>query len=475
VRNLYTVVPLRAASSKTLVEQSIGRGLRLPYGKRTGVEAVDRLTIVAHDRFQEIVDYARSRESPLRRELPQRFVQDVPLRAETVEPEAVRQAVNADAPVWEQDAARATLLVIREFENQKDSAALSKPEIQERIAERVSKLLTATGKQESLPVTEAALAQVVARTTEKFQHLTIDIPRISVTPIDGQSRYREFQLDLRSANYYPSDDDLYVQNLRDGKGITLALESGPPEIELEHYLMRGLMDRNDIPYDSTAELLFTLSAQTVAHFRSYLPDEEAVRKVIEQRHQSLVGLIHAQMQDHYEETASGFHVTLAKGFRQLNAEHYPVSEHEPVLDFRDPLDDKQTIRQAMFGGFMKCLYGRQRFDVDSERRFAVVLEKDLDVLKWYKPGRNDFQIYYGDESGYEPDFVVETKTGKFLCEPKRVADLTEKKVQAKAKAAKMWCERASTVSGKPWKYLLVPHDQIAENRTFSHFALNCVF
>ena len=38
VTNLYTIVPLRAANSKTLVEQSIGGvGLRLPYGKRVGV------------------------------------------------------------------------------------------------------------------------------------------------------------------------------------------------------------------------------------------------------------------------------------------------------------------------------------------------------------------------------------------------------------------------------------------------------
>ena len=37
VTNLYTIVPLRAANSRTLVEQSIGRGLRLPYGKRVGV------------------------------------------------------------------------------------------------------------------------------------------------------------------------------------------------------------------------------------------------------------------------------------------------------------------------------------------------------------------------------------------------------------------------------------------------------
>ncbi len=66
VTNLYTIVPLRAANARTLIEQSIGRGLRLPYGKRTGVTAVDRLNIVAHDRFQEIVDEANKPDSPIR-------------------------------------------------------------------------------------------------------------------------------------------------------------------------------------------------------------------------------------------------------------------------------------------------------------------------------------------------------------------------------------------------------------------------
>ena len=66
VTNLYTIVPLRAANARTLIEQSIGRGLRLPYGKRTGVAAVDRLNIVAHDKFQEIIDEANRGDSPIR-------------------------------------------------------------------------------------------------------------------------------------------------------------------------------------------------------------------------------------------------------------------------------------------------------------------------------------------------------------------------------------------------------------------------
>jgi type III restriction enzyme len=43
VTNLYMIVSLRTANSKPLVEQSIGRGLRLPYGKRGGRSVNDRL------------------------------------------------------------------------------------------------------------------------------------------------------------------------------------------------------------------------------------------------------------------------------------------------------------------------------------------------------------------------------------------------------------------------------------------------
>ena len=68
VTNLYTIIPLRAANARILIEQSIGRGLRLPYGKRTGVKAVDRLSIVAHDRFQEIIDEANRPDSAIRLE-----------------------------------------------------------------------------------------------------------------------------------------------------------------------------------------------------------------------------------------------------------------------------------------------------------------------------------------------------------------------------------------------------------------------
>ena len=63
VNNLYTIVPLRTASSKILREQMVGRGLRLPYGERTGDKEIDSVVLTAHDKFQEILEEAQKGDS----------------------------------------------------------------------------------------------------------------------------------------------------------------------------------------------------------------------------------------------------------------------------------------------------------------------------------------------------------------------------------------------------------------------------
>ena len=60
VNNLYTIIPLRAAEAAVLIEQTIGRGLRLPYGgRRTGNKDVDTLTVIAHDNFEKVIEEAQ--------------------------------------------------------------------------------------------------------------------------------------------------------------------------------------------------------------------------------------------------------------------------------------------------------------------------------------------------------------------------------------------------------------------------------
>ena len=58
VQNVYTIIPFRAAISKTLIEQTIGRGLRLPFGELTGNELIDSLDIISHDNFARVLSVA---------------------------------------------------------------------------------------------------------------------------------------------------------------------------------------------------------------------------------------------------------------------------------------------------------------------------------------------------------------------------------------------------------------------------------
>jgi type III restriction enzyme len=128
----------------------------------------------------------------------------------------------------------------------------------------------------------------------------------------------------------------------------------------------------------------------------------------------------------------------------------------------------------LFGGFARCLYPLQKFQSDTERRFAVILERD--TRKWLKPAKGQFQIDYKlgtEQPEYVPDFVAETDTAILMVETKKRADIDTQEVQAKAAAAVRWCQHASdyaaTVGTKPWKYLLIPHDEINESKRLSDF------
>ncbi|AXK47078.1 DEAD/DEAH box helicase [Brachybacterium saurashtrense] len=55
VKNIAVIVAMRKLASESLTEQILGRGLRLPYGKRTGWDDVDQVDLVAHDRWEQLL------------------------------------------------------------------------------------------------------------------------------------------------------------------------------------------------------------------------------------------------------------------------------------------------------------------------------------------------------------------------------------------------------------------------------------
>lgn len=161
---------------------------------------------------------------------------------------------------------------------------------------------------------------------------------------------------------------------------------------------------------------------------------------------------------------------MTRGFTSLRPSAYTTTADEPPLDFRISPADKSNMSRYLFGGFSRCLYPTQKFQSDAERKLAVVLERE--ALKWFRPARGQFQLFYRsgiDDQEYQPDFVAETTAQILMMEPKASGQMKDPDVLAKRDVAVEWCrhatKHAATYGGKPWSYLLIPHDSIAENMT----------
>ena len=250
VTNLYTIVPLRAANSKTLVEQSIGRGLRLPYGKRTGVETVDRLTIVSQDSID-----------PLSRK-----VKDGTPYSPFLDTREKRHV------------AIITYNVFKEYEDLSSSAELNKPEIQNKIIEKVQEIISDPHELFDFAASDLNISDIVNETTSLYQTLSIDVPKIIVLPVgDHICGYEDFDLDTRGISIQTDSQDILIKHLHDQKRFTLNI--GPVLIEEsrpENYIVRGLIDFDDISYDDHGDIINKLASQLVDHLRAYLPDENKI-------------------------------------------------------------------------------------------------------------------------------------------------------------------------------------------------------
>ena len=117
----------------------------------------------------------------------------------------------------------------------------------------------------------------------------------------------------------------------------------------------------------------------------------------------------------------------------------------------------------------------QKFDSDPERRLAVILDRE--ATKWFRPAKGQFKIFYkcgADHAEYQPDFVAETTDAIYMLEPKASNQMTALEVMAKRTAAEEWCrganDHAASYRGKPWQYVLIPHDAISDNMTLHGLA-----
>lgn len=497
VTNLYTIVPLRTADAPILVEQSIGRGLRLPYGgKRTGDSDVDKLTVIAHENFEAVIAKAQDPNSVLNK---YSYVEldDDDLIPETGKVEPVQTIIDVQQPEELKqikveghsinftaiDAIRAVCCAISKTNTQiRRKEELIKPETKEFIKNHAINIIQETAKRtDPLFATEITEEQiknidyVLEIIVEKFIENTISIPRITVQKEIFEAKYEWFNLDTTLGFSLPELEEMLIR-MSIGAGEkeveNIEIETGRKVENPLKQIVDILVKNEEIDYDENSELIYHLSEQAIEAVSANLKNKEHLPKVVNQFKKYIADNIYQQMKRHFTVKSTGYAKHVVLPFVGMIEQNVKVIDGYGRIDYRDNVS-AADLRKYVFTGYLKSYYTEYKFDSKTELDFSFILENDSKVLKWLRPAREQFNIYWLNGSRrYEPDFIVETAETIYMVETKAAKDVSDEDVQLKRIAAEEYCKQASEYTrengGKPWKYVLVSHDKVDRNFDFEY-------
>lgn len=495
VTNLYTIIPLRTATSTTLREQTIGRGLRLPYGERTGNPMVDKLTIIAHDKFQEIIEEAQKEGSIIKKEniieideseidhkkevvttvsKDEQYFIDEERKIEQIEDKEEKQnaAINLEANKAIHNAAYELA------KRGKNIASMTKEEIVEIAVKNSISNIENKSKFGLLDNSEKELLEIKIKENaeeqvKKIQNNIIEIPRIMIIPDDTKVRFEDFDLDTKNLNYQPISDEIKRTTLRNLETDIIYGSEIHVNDKLDNVIVNELINIPEVNYDTAKRLLFKLARQVIEKLQSYLNEEE-VKNVVQYRKKDIMEFIKPQLMEHFKKEVVRYKAPDVRGFTPIARWNTTKFAQDKVYNFRETIEPASRIRTLLFTGFVKSCHNEYTFDSKTEKDFSIVLEDDNTVIKWLRPASNQFNITWNnDKSNYEPDFVAETSDTIYLVETKKEKDIPTEDVRQKADAANTYCKIATEFTtkngGKPWKYLLLPHNSVSINHDFHYF------
>jgi type III restriction enzyme len=493
VTNLYTIIPLRTAASTTLREQTIGRGLRLPYGKRTGYDKADKLTIVAHDKFQQIIDAANEPDSIIRREniitldteelsQPKEIITSVSTIDKSIEDrqkqiELIAEPEEKQKAQISLEVRKAILSTLPELSGKVTSINdLKKEEIKEIAVEKIRQKIASSPQQAMFAaemVREAKEAYEIL--VKEFADNIIEIPRITIQQTgDVVSGFRDFDLDVISLNYQPVAEEILIKKLREQENsVDIIIGKGRIVIDTpERIVVNELMNYTEIDYDVQADLLFKLAEQAVKKFQSYL-DADGVMNVVQYHKKEIGQFIYSQLMEHFYCEAPGFEKPVVRPFTRIEEHNFSKYSRDSIHHFTETITPASLIPGKVFSGFRKACHNLYKFDSKTEKDFAIILENDKSVSKWLRPSQRQFHIYWKHNSQqYHPDFVVETADTIYMVETKKEGDIESSDTQGKSQAALEYCKNATEFTmqngGKPWKYVLIPHNAVQANMSFEY-------
>lgn len=449
VKNVYVIASMRSSVSEILTEQTLGRGMRLPFGVYTGIEILDTVEVVAHERYEDLlkkagvlnqsfIDY-RTRATV--RENAQGQLVVVSESIETSADPELAKGPDSTPPVLVDDSASPVVTSVEERSAQVAQGALKmKVAIEPRPDAPEIRIPTL---RMTAMKSNFSLADITS--TDNFKKLGASLAAdpdgelsrtlVSARVVVGSDGIKRTEL-IRSdaADRIRSNPTLFsLETLRSEiEDMVLTSPSVPARKNQRDALQPLLTAFFDGLGPKAEEVLSANLARAAARL---------IRLIEEEQRQFMT-------KPSYDEVVSVQDFSPAR-----------VTDKDVSADRYGPFS-----RSLAYEGWSQSLFPVEWFDSAPERTVANLVDSEPTVEIWARLHLKELPILWSSGGReYNPDFIViETDGTHWVVEVKADKDIQSEDVKGKREAAQRW---ANHVSADPqvktqWRYLLASESDI---------------
>lgn len=446
VRNVYVIASMRASVSTILTEQTLGRGLRLPFGAYTDIEILDTLEVLGHERYEQLLAKAGV--------LNEQFVD---YRIEmTIQTNAQGESV----PTTETATVRTPIAVSTDGTAALIAAGPGAPviaSIEDHTAKAAEQLMQF--QQELHP-------------RDGFEPLRVPLLKMSavsvpfsLADITDHKPFRELGERLRA------DPVGELRRVR----LSARTVAGPDGLRRTEMVTAEAVDRivsqgSLLPLDDALREL-RVRVMDSAPVPSRPREAKALAPLIEAFTLGLGDEAAPVLSSYMDRVTAGFVDLIIKEQRRCASK----PSYEEVIDIATlapvrlarPSTTQNRLGKYQRGvgyEYAKSIYVQDWFDSSPERDVANILDAAEEVAYWIRLQRGDLPIlWHGSGREYNPDFIaVDTDETHWIIEVKMNKEMLSAEVQAKREAAIRWSQyvNADDKVTAIWRYLLVSESHV---------------
>ena len=496
VKNVYVMLSSRALASNTLTEQTLGRGLRLPYGKRTGVQLLDLLEVLWHQKYDTLITNAKSIKEEF---VSYRTRATVRRNSETgrLEREHVREVVQPDVT----DAAGETVTT-PDLSSEAELLPGMAPLAGEGGKDTEG---TPTITEPETPAGFGAAIQIVdidehlAKAQEQSSAKPVEMPlrpevakSLRIPVLTTKAVEREFSLSsITNLDEFASEgrriasdpSSLLRRTIIDSEAVRALDGTLTTRIVTREAkdLIRGHQEAIPVEEARKSLVAAVLNSDVVPKRGDVIRRERsAAERIVDAFIEGLNGQADMTLSAYMGRATT----VLLRLVAQENAKVHQAHDYELGVAFIEPKPTRTltkptvsdltsrlpivTFRSLAFEGWQKSSYKAEWFDSHPERDMARLLDSTSNPIRWWlrlHAGDLVIRIDQANVGNYEPDFIALDNDGKFWVIEVKAQNLAEDPgVMAKRDGAIRWAQNVNdnAPEGTPtWGYMLAFQDELA--------------